>query len=136
MNYVTVIRVHSPARLFFWPCLAACGILVPRPGIEPRAMAVKAPSPYHWLAREFPQKLFFLSLFLPHLLPFFLSLSLPSFSPPFLPPSLPLSLSLSFFLSWVSQVFMHEGGGTAACQHNVPRSHNTARPVSHPWEAG
>ena len=26
----------------------ACGILVPRPGIEPRPLAVKAPGPNHW----------------------------------------------------------------------------------------
>ena len=30
------------------------GILVPRPGIEPRSPAVKARSPNHWTAREFP----------------------------------------------------------------------------------
>ena len=32
----------------------ACGILVPRPGVEPKTSAVKAPSPNHWTAREFP----------------------------------------------------------------------------------
>ena len=32
----------------------ACGIFVPRPVIEHRAMAVKAPSPNHWTTREFP----------------------------------------------------------------------------------
>ena len=31
----------------------ACGILVPRPGIEPGPMAVKALSPNHWTVREF-----------------------------------------------------------------------------------
>ena len=30
---------------FFWPRHVACGILVPRPGIEPMPPAVKAPSP-------------------------------------------------------------------------------------------
>ena len=30
---------------FFWLCRAACGILVPRPGIEPRPPAVEAWSP-------------------------------------------------------------------------------------------
>ena len=30
----------------------ACRILVPRPGIEPGALAVKALSPYHWTSRE------------------------------------------------------------------------------------
>ena len=37
---------------------AACvafRILVSSPGIEPGATAVKAPSPNHWTAREFPQ---------------------------------------------------------------------------------
>ena len=33
----------------------ACGILVPWPGIEPRPMAVKAPSPNHWSTRGFPK---------------------------------------------------------------------------------
>ena len=31
----------------------ACGIFVPQPGIKPGPMAVKAPSPNHWTAREF-----------------------------------------------------------------------------------
>lgn len=29
----------------FWPCLAACGILVPRPGMEPVPHAMAARSP-------------------------------------------------------------------------------------------
>ena len=37
----------------FWPCLVACGILVPRPGIEPGPSAVKALSPNHRTTREF-----------------------------------------------------------------------------------
>ena len=32
----------------------ACGILVPRPGIEPVPSAVTAQSPNYWSAREFP----------------------------------------------------------------------------------
>ena len=45
-----------PRELFlFWPCSVACGILVPRPGIEPGPSAVKAQSPNHWTAREFPK---------------------------------------------------------------------------------
>ena len=40
---------------FFWPCLEACEILVPQPGIEPRPSAVKALSPNPWTAREFPR---------------------------------------------------------------------------------
>ena len=39
---------------FFWPSLAACGILVPRPGIKPVPPEVEARSPNHWTAREFP----------------------------------------------------------------------------------
>ena len=39
--------------LCFWLCCAACGILVPRPGIEPAPSAVKARSPDHWTTREF-----------------------------------------------------------------------------------
>ena len=40
--------------IYFWLCHAACGILVPRAGIEPRPLAVKALSPNHWTSREFP----------------------------------------------------------------------------------
>ena len=39
---------------FFWPCCSACGILVPRPGIEPKAPATEGQGPNHWTAREFP----------------------------------------------------------------------------------
>ena len=40
--------------LLFWLCCTACGILVSRPGIEPRLWAVKARSPNHWTVGEFP----------------------------------------------------------------------------------
>ena len=40
---------------FFWPRLKACGILVPRPEIEPVHPAVEAPSPNHCTAREVPE---------------------------------------------------------------------------------
>ena len=40
--------------LFFNQCHLACGILVPRPGIEPGPSAVKTWSPNHWTTREFP----------------------------------------------------------------------------------
>ena len=43
---------------FFWPHHAPCGILVPRPGIEPGPTAVKAPRPNHWTTREFPHIFF------------------------------------------------------------------------------
>ena len=42
--------------LIFWPHHAACGILVPRPGIEPTPPAVEARSPNHWTAREAPRR--------------------------------------------------------------------------------
>ena len=38
----------------FWAHHTACGILVPQPGIEPRPFGMKAQSPNHWTAREFP----------------------------------------------------------------------------------
>ena len=38
-----------------WPCHVLCGILVLPPGVEPGPRAVKALSPNHWTAREFPQ---------------------------------------------------------------------------------
>ena len=46
--------VKSFFLFFFWLSHAACGILVPRPGIEPGVVAVKAPSPNHWTTREVP----------------------------------------------------------------------------------
>ena len=49
-------NLHSLYLCMYWQCQAACGILVPQPGMEPRPMAVKAGSPNHWTAREFPLK--------------------------------------------------------------------------------
>ena len=46
----------------FWPLCVAWRILVPRPETEPRHTAVKAPSPNHWTAREFPTRLILMSL--------------------------------------------------------------------------
>ena len=40
---------------FFWPRCTVYGILVPLPGIEPGALAVRARSSNHWTAREFPK---------------------------------------------------------------------------------
>ena len=42
---------------FFWLHHTTCGILVPRPGIDSGPSAVKAQSPSHWTAREFPERL-------------------------------------------------------------------------------
>ena len=39
---------------------AACGILVPQPGIKPRSSAVRAQSPNHWTTREFPHNILLL----------------------------------------------------------------------------
>ena len=41
-------------KSFFWLSHAACGILVPWPGIEPGVVGVKARSPNHWTTREVP----------------------------------------------------------------------------------
>ena len=38
----------------FFGCAAACGILVPQPGIEPVPYAVEARNLNHWTAREVP----------------------------------------------------------------------------------
>ena len=38
----------------FWPRCPACGILVPRPGIEPMPPALEAQKLNHWTAREVP----------------------------------------------------------------------------------
>ena len=40
-------------------CLGACGIIVPRPGIEPRPRAMKGQSLNHSIAREFHKFFFF-----------------------------------------------------------------------------
>ena len=47
---------------FFWLSCAACGILVPHLGVKPGPPAVKAPSPNHWTAREFPAVVIFKQL--------------------------------------------------------------------------
>ena len=53
---------------FFWPRLAACGILVSLPGMEPVPPAVEVQSPNQWTAREVPilefSYLFFVSVHL------------------------------------------------------------------------
>ena len=50
-----LVRQPSTFSVFsFCPCLSACGILVPRPGIQPEPLAVKVQSPNHWTPRESP----------------------------------------------------------------------------------
>ena len=56
-----VSRLHAAERskrptLSFWLCHAACGILVPHPGIEPGSLAVRVQSPNQWTTRESPQR--------------------------------------------------------------------------------
>ena len=45
--------------LFFMATLRCLWKLSSRPGIAPRPMAVKVPSPTHWTSKEFPIFLFF-----------------------------------------------------------------------------
>ena len=51
-NFFTLLVFFS--FFFFWPHYAACGILVPRPGIEPVPPALGAQSLNHWTTREVP----------------------------------------------------------------------------------
>ena len=58
----SLLKPHRPCLTFSFysvitvrvsTSMVACGILVPRPGIEPGAPSVRAPSPNHWTAEEF-----------------------------------------------------------------------------------
>ena len=51
MDYFIILFLFL---FLFWLCHVACGILVPRPGIEPALSTVTAPIPNHGTAREFP----------------------------------------------------------------------------------
>ena len=46
-------NLYSLYLFIYWQCQAACRILAPQLGMEPRPMTVKAGSPNHWAAREF-----------------------------------------------------------------------------------
>ena len=55
LPYKMLLIIHDEEGFFFFfflPRPAACGILVPRPGIEPAPPAVEAWSPNHQTARE------------------------------------------------------------------------------------
>ena len=54
-NQVPFFFLFFGGGMWGGPCCAACGILVPWPGIEPTPSAVKAWSANHWTAREFPK---------------------------------------------------------------------------------
>ena len=49
--------LESKLFFFFWPHHTACGILIPRPGIDPTPPAVEAPSLNHWTTRDVPKLL-------------------------------------------------------------------------------
>ena len=53
-NYFTTFIFYALKIIIIilWGFLAACGILVPHPGIEPMTPAVKVQSLNHWTARE------------------------------------------------------------------------------------
>ena len=53
-NHKSDLFFYDFVCLFVFAAPAACGILVPQPGIEPGPLAVKMPSPNHQTARELP----------------------------------------------------------------------------------
>ena len=52
-----VCLLRSVLFIYLFIGCTACGILVPRPGIEPGPLAVKAPNPNRWTTREFLRSL-------------------------------------------------------------------------------
>ena len=46
---------YKTSFFFFWPCHAACGILIPWPGIKLTPPAAEARSLKHWTARKVPE---------------------------------------------------------------------------------
>ena len=54
-----MINIHFLKILFIYFGRTACGILAPRPGIEPTARAVEVQSLNHWTAREVQYSFFF-----------------------------------------------------------------------------
>ena len=59
---VSFLSFNFCFSFFLWPYHTACGILIPRPGIEPTYSAVKAQSPNQWTMKEFPHKLFWIHI--------------------------------------------------------------------------
>ena len=59
--------INDHHLFFFFFCLhrRACGILVPRSGIEPTPSAIKAQSLNHWAPGEFPHSFLNLCLYFP-----------------------------------------------------------------------
>ena len=58
--YIFIAVQKKAAPFFLWPCHAACGILVPQPGIEPTPPVLEVLSLNHWATREVPKKAPFL----------------------------------------------------------------------------
>ena len=54
MEYFSIYKCYF--FFFFWPCCAACGIIIPWPGIEPMPPAMAMQSLNHWTAREVPER--------------------------------------------------------------------------------
>ena len=57
-TYIYISGKYYFFSLFFGPSCAACGVLVPRPEMEPLPSALGAPSLRHWTAREIPGQYF------------------------------------------------------------------------------
>ena len=55
--YISVCKfsVFNLVHFFLWPCHAACGTLVPWPGIEPTPPVVKVQNLNHWTFRQVPK---------------------------------------------------------------------------------
>ena len=47
------------AFFFFWPCCTTCGILVPRPGLEPAPLILEAQNLNHWTTREVSTEMYY-----------------------------------------------------------------------------
>lgn len=53
-NSPVLTYLPSSSFFLFQPHCAACGTVIPQPGIEPVGPAVETWSPKHWTSREFP----------------------------------------------------------------------------------
>ena len=62
LNFVTILLLFYGLAF----CFQARGILVPCPGIEPRAPCIQKCSLNHWTAREVPGSLFYITLLAPY----------------------------------------------------------------------
>ena len=56
MSCEEMLFVFVLILLIFWPCLAACGVSVAGPGVDPRAPVMEVWSLNHWTARGAPRK--------------------------------------------------------------------------------